>query len=501
MSASEECHECPYREQVVALQAELATLRAELDTVGDLRGQLDELKRHVFGQRSERMPSVADELRSRGKQGVPADPAVIQQKRRENKVRREGVVEERVEYSVPVEDRVCPRCGGTQFTKLGQGKATTVYDYVPGHMVKRVIVQETLACRCGECVLTAPAPAKVVEQGKYGAGFMAHIVVRKCGDQNPVYRLEKDFKRLGIPMARSTMNDLFHSSADKLRRLWTRNLELVAASDVVFADETPVKVQAKKKCRRGFVWTFIAQTEPTRKDSPTLVSFRFSESRSGETPKQVLGGSKGTLVVDGYTGYNNVVDPEGRIRSGCLAHARRKFFDALPSAPKAREALDLILEVYGVEREAAQQGIARTDRHAELRTQRSRPAMEKLRQWLEHEQGLAPPKSRLGKAIAYAVNNWEHLTVFLSDPCLPPDNNISERHLRPIAVGRKNWMFLGNAEAGENFCGLQSLVSTCEANGVNPLAYLTDVLARIDDHPARKLDDLLPHRWAPISAD
>jgi len=511
MAAGE--HYCKYRKQLEKALELLASYQARLEEqdshtralesrVLELRGQVDGLQRHVFGPRTERMPTINEELRKeRRGQESPPDRSATQEKRRENRARKNQIIEERVDYVVAEAEKTCPKCGGTEFSRLGKGKQTTVIDYVPGHLVKRVVVQETLACRCGECILTARAPSKVVEQGKYGAGFMAHVVLRKCGDQNPIYRLEKDFKRLGIPVARSTMNDLFHRAAEVTRPLSKRIIELVAASEIVHADETPVRIQAKKKCRRGFAWTFIARPDAEAEQAPpTLVTYRFSKSRSGQTPGEVLGSSTGTLVVDAFTGYNRVTQPEGRQRAGCLAHARRKFFEALSAAPIAQQALDLILDVYRVEHDAVAEGVAGTDQHAAMRHDRSRVAMDKLHVWLLQEQGLHPPRSKLGKAITYALNNWDRLIVFLADVRLPPDNNMAERQLRPIAIGRKNWLFVGSPEAGENLCGLHTLISTCEANDVNPWEYLKDVLERIGDHPARQLDELLPHRWTPANA-
>jgi transposase len=216
-------------------------------------------------------------------------------------------------------------------------------------------VQEKSACRCGEYIATAAPPRKPFEGGRYGAGFVAHLVVSKCADSIPLHRLAKQYQRLGIPMSRSTITDQFHAAAEKLAPLSRRLLEIVARSDIVQADETSMMMQ--RPHRRGFVWTFLADD---------LIAYRFSPDRSGETPRAVLGGTLGTLVVDAYTGYNRVTDVEGRERASCLAHVRRKFFDALGTAPaEARRALDLILDVYRVEHEAKERGILPWGSHDE----------------------------------------------------------------------------------------------------------------------------------------
>jgi transposase len=227
-----------------------------------------------------------------------------------------------------------------------------------------------------------------------------------------------------------------------------------------------------------------------------LIGYRFSESRSGETPCQILGGTKGLLVIDAYTGYNSVIGVDGRERAGCLSHARRYLFECLTNVPEVAEALEMIRQVYVVEAEVREEGIVGTKRHSKFRDTRSRNSMNKLKAWLTQQKSLHTPRSRMGKAIAYLFNHWESLTRFLDDVRLPPDNNRSERELRVVALGRKNFLFVGNAEAGHNLANLYTVVATCEANGVNPLAYLTDILMRLDSTPATRIDELLPQNWS-----
>lgn len=296
--------------------------------------------------------------------------------------------------------------------------------------------------------------------------------------------MAKRYKRAGVPMARSTLCGLFHGAVNSLRPLYEHLMSLIAQSSLVQADETTMKVQQKGKTRRGYLWTFLAGD---------LIGYRFSPSRSGKTPLDVLGSTTGTLVVDAYTGYNRVTTPEGRTLAGCLAHARRKFFDALETAPEAQVALDLILDIYQVEREATDGGFATTAEHLARRQTESRAAMERLRSWCEEQKPHHLPKGPLGKAIRYALAQWEPLTRFLEDAQIPVDNNASERALRVAALGRKNYLFVGHDEAGQNAAVLYSLVSTCEALGVNPLDYLI----RVQTHPNSAVDELLPHKWHP----
>jgi transposase len=437
----------------------------------------------VFGKKSEKMPPMAREVRKQR----PVDPAATLELRRKNaELRASRVENEEVPHRVPEAERRCPKCGKTELKPIGKGKESIEWDYVSGYFRCRHHVRETLACTCGQYIVAAPGPNHSVENTRYGDGLRAHIVTSKCADAMPLYRLAKQFARLGIPIPRSTLTDLFHQVARQLAPLSDRLVEIVAAADVVQADETPMKMQHPNK--KGYVWTFIADD---------LIVYRFSASRSGETPSSVLGDSTGVLVVDMYTGYNEVTSTGKRQRSGCLAHARRKLFDALAYAPEAQVALNLIRDVYVVEHDARAAGVVRTPAHLRLRQERSRPLMDKLHGYLTEQKPLHLPKGPMSKAIGYILGNWRELTVFLDDVRLPPDNNRSEASLRIVALGRKNFLHVGDEDAGANIAGLYSLVATCAANGKNPLTYLTDVLGRIGSHPNDRLDEILPQHWKP----
>jgi transposase len=467
-------HECGWKGWATDLAQRLAETEAKLAA----------LERRVLGPKSEKLPKVPPMDREVAKKRPP-DPAVTQAKRRKNaELRATRVVTEDVPHKVPESERICPLCSSTDFRAVGPGKESFTIDYVPGYFRRRRHVRETLACICGGHVVTAPGPDHSVEGARYGDSFRAYVVVSKCADSMPLYRLAKQFSRLGIPIARSTLTDLFHQAANVLKPLSDRLVELVAAAEIVQADETSLKMQKPNK--RGFVWTFLADN---------LIAYCFSADRSGETPAKVLGASTGTLVVDMYTGYNAVTGTGKRDRAACLAHARRRLFEALAYAPEARLALELIRDVYVIEHDVKAERLAGTDEHTRIRQARSAPIMSKLKTLLEEQRPLHQPKGPMGSAISYALNNWAELTRFLGNARIPPDNNRSESALRVVAVGRRNFLFVGHEDAGANIAGLYSLVATCEANGVNPLAYLTDILGRLGTDSV--LDDLLPHRWKP----
>jgi transposase len=388
---------------------------------------------------------------------------------------------------------ICPKCGGSIFKPLGPGKRTTIYEHVAAAIERQVHIQEVARCKCGETILTAEGPPKVFEKAGYGPSFLAHVVVSKCCDSIPLTRLAKQYRRTGIPINRSTLIEHFHRVAEEMRPIWGRLIELIPTLEIAQGDETTLRVLAKHKTRTAYLWTFLGRDD----DDKEIIAFQYSPTRSGETPARVLGDSQGTFLVDAFSGYNRVTLPGMRQRAGCMAHVRRKFFDALTRVPEARTALDFILELYKVEAEAGERGIEGTDEHRALRQQRSKPVMNAFRAWLETEQPRHLPRGPMGEAIGYALNQWNTLTPFLDEPRLAPDNNASENALRAAALGRKNFLFIGHDKAGENLAGLYSLVATCEANGVNPVAYLTDVLVRLQTHPASRLDELLPHRWKP----
>lgn len=466
-------HFCPWRDEAERLSAEL----------DEVRRKIAALERRVFGKSSERrkVPPVDRQLRKER----PVDREASKKKRADNAAQKANLPTELVEHRVPEDQRSCSACGTEALKTVGNGKESVEYEYVPAYFRRRIHRRETLACdRCNH-IITAPAPVRVTDKTCYGPGFVAHLIVAKCCDSSPIHRLEKQYAREGVPIARSTMNDLLHRGAELLSPLALRVLAIIAAADVVRADETSHRLQTSEK--RAYIWTFT---------DGELIAYRFSADRSGQTPAKVLGGTQGTLVVDAYTGYNHVTKVGGRKRAGCMAHARRKFHEALATAPEAQTALDMILAVYRVEHDALADGVVRTEEHLAMRQARTLPVLQEMKTWLEQQKPLFPPKGPMGKAISYALNNWQALTRFLDDVNIPVDNNASERALRVIALGRKNFLFFGHEQAGENIAGLYTLVASCEAVGVNPVEYLTDVLIRIQDHPADRIDELLPHRWS-----
>lgn len=470
-------HECSLRGLVEDLANRLAKLEHENA----------QLKKAVLGSRSEKskMPRI--------KTDATTTPEERQKTRRDRAAAKAQAPTVRVEHKVPDGARQCTVCGNAKLDPLGDGKMTTVWEFVPARFVRVEHVQEVLRCRCNGFVVTAPGAPKVVEKGQYGASFLAHLAVSKCADHTPIYRLEKAFARQGIPVARSTMNELLHRASAILEPVWTRLLDVVRVRHVVAADETRLRIVRDKtgKTKNGFVWTFNAHDD----DGGLDVAYVFAEDRSGSTPKTLLEGTKGVLLVDGYSGYNVVDEVSTRRRAACHAHLRRYFHEALPTALVAQEMLDLVAELYMAEHAADEHRLVGSAK-LEFRKQRAGPVRARMRAWLNAQRERHPPKSPIAAAIRYADNQWDALGVFLDDDRVPLDNNGSERALRRVALGRKNYLFVHDFERGASIAGLYSLVATCEARGINPFEYLADVLARVQDHPARDIDDLLPGPWA-----
>lgn len=485
--AARQAHIEAMQAELAANQVDLAAKQAELTgmaaRLADLEHKLALATKQIVGPKTERMPTPEEELKEREGHKPQRGGHTNPDKRKQNADKKAALPGQTILHPVPEGERRCPHCG-EEAKPIGDGEISVEWEWVPGHFERRLHVVEVLRCPCKQHYVRGPAPERVQPGCQYGPGFIAKLVIDKCADATPVYRIEKEMQREGIPMARSTMNDLIHLAADVCEPLYDVALAAIRTDPHVQADETSFRTQIRPE--KSFMWTFLSEL---------YTVYVYNPSRSGTTPDQVLGGSTGSLTVDGYTGYNHVTDVDGRERTGCWSHARRYFFDALPTAPEAREALDIILDLFMVERSAKNRGIVGTPAHLEMRQRRSQDALDRLLKWVERTKPLYEPRSAMGQAIGYLENQWSRLTAFLKDPLIPIHNNASEAALRIIALVRKNSLFFGNDTAGKRFAILFSLIAMCEKHGVNPLEYFTDILLRIQDHPKSRLAELLPHQW------
>lgn len=390
------------------------------------------------------------------------------------------------EHEVSEAEKTCERCGeDADFRPVGAGRASDLFDYVPGYFRRSRHIIHTVACRCGETILSAEGPERATSRSKYGPGLAALCITHKCLLGTPIHRLEKMLRGHGTPVSRSTLNELLIRVAKKLEPIHQELLRSVREAEVVHADETPIRLLSHDK--QAWIWVFIGGES---------VAFVFNQSRSGDIPERVLGASKGTLLTDGYSGYNRVTTADRRSAARCHSHIRRKFHEALPTAAEGRKALDLYSQIYAIEAQVKADGLAGSEEHLRRRQEELRPLFHRLEEWMLETRKTAPPKSPLGRAIAYALGQWTGATRCLDDPRVPLDNNISERAIRVVAIGRKNFNGAGSIEGGEMLATLYSLAANCEAAGVDPFAYFRDVITRVERKDPRQLT---PAAWVPSS--
>lgn len=466
-----------------------------LEQMASMQGQLDALLRARYGKKSETVNMDQLRLFDETPNGVESDidePGEAEAAARRSHGRRKPAKElprRRVIHDLPESEHSCPECSETR-TIIGE-ESSEQYDYTPSSVVVIEHVRIKRACKaCAGHVVIASKPATVIEKGLATPEMLAYVATSKFADHLPLHRLEGIFKRDGAEISRSTMCDWMAAVALCLRPLYDRMKALVVQSKVVWTDDTPVKMQDRsdeRNMRNARVWVYLGDAQ-----NPFIV-FDFTESRRRDGPVKFLGNFNGFLQADAFSGYDCIFAGGDVVEVACWAHSRRKFFDALSTNKTAcNEALKLIQELYAIEKEIAEK--CASEKTAE-RQSRTVDVLRRIKGWLDEQKVIALPKSPLGKAVTYALNNWNALCVFAGDGDLSIDNNRSERALRGMAVGRKNWMFVGSAAGGETAAIIASFLATCKAHNIHPRVYLADVLTRLAQG-ADNLDELLPGNWA-----
>jgi transposase len=398
----------------------------------------------------------------------------------------------RVEVRHEPEQTVCG-CG-CALKRIGEDVSEKL-DYTPGlFQVERHIRGKWACSRC-QTLMQAPVPAQVIDKGMPTAGLLAQVLVAKYADHQPLYRQEGIFERAGVAIPRSTLAQWVGACGVQLQPLVEALRAALLEHSVLHADETPVAMLApgQGKTHRAYIWSYGS----TQFDSMHAVVYDFADSRAAAHPKTFLEGWSGQLVCDDYSGYKGLF-ADGVTEVGCLAHARRKFNDLWVNhkSAVAEEALKLFGELYDVEREARELG---TEQRQRMRRLQSRPTADKLREWLILQRQKATDGTAIAKAIDYSLGRWEALTRFLDDGTLPIDNNWVENRIRPIALGRSNWLFAGSLRAGKCAAAVMSLIQSARLNGHDPYRYLKDVLERLPTQPASRIGELLPHTWTPAT--
>jgi transposase len=406
----------------------------------------------------------------------------------------------RVEMLVDVEDKSCPCCGGTMHP-IGED-TSEMLDLVPAQLRVKVIRRPRYGCRaCEGAVVQAPAPERPITGGMASEALLAYVLVAKYVDFLPLYRQSQIFARQGIELDRSTLCGWVGRACWWLEPLWRLSRRHVMSSTRIFADETrlPVLDPGRGRTKTGCLWGYAVDDRPWSGSTPPAVVYLYAEDRKGEHPAAHLAEFQGILQVDGYAGFKSLLEnrPPGAIRLAfCWAHCRRRFYELHQStgSPLAEEALRRIGKLYAIEAEV--RGRPAEERRA-ARQERSKPLVEALQAWLTAQLGRVSGRSDLAEAIRYALRHWQGQVLFLEDGRVELDTNVIERAIRPIALGRKNSLFAGSDGGARHWAMVASLVATAKLNGVEPLAWLTDVLERMVSGrtKAHELEQLLPWNW------
>ena len=388
-------------------------------------------------------------------------------------------------------EQACPECGGT-LKKLGED-VSEILEYVPASFKVIRHVRPKLCCTGCDAIVQAAAPSRPIERGVAGPGLLAHILTAKYCDHLPLYRQSGMYAREGVDLDDSTLADWVGASSRLLQPLLEVLRRYVMDCDKLHADDTPVPVLApgNGKTKTGRLWTYVRDDRPAGSLAAPAVWFAYSPDRKGEHPQQHLSKFTGILQADGYAGFNQIYE-SGRVQeAACWAHVRRKFYDLKEAhkSPIATEAVERIAPLYGIEEEIRGRS---PDERREVRNARSRPLLAAIHEWLEASLAKLSKKSDTSAAIRYALARWDALVRFCDDGRIEIDNNSAERALRAVAIGRKNYLFAGSDRGGDRAATFYSLIGTAKLNGLDPEAYLRQVLTRIADHPISRIEELLP---------
>ena len=386
----------------------------------------------------------------------------------------------------------CGECGGS-LRQIGED-VTEELEYFPGRFVVRRIIRPRMACTCCEAFAQAPLPSRPIERGRPGPSLLAHVLVGKYCDHLPLDRQSKIFAREKVDLHRSTLTDWVGRSTALLEPLADHIGKLVRAGPALFADDTPVKLQSKlkpTKTQTARLWSYVRNERTWCGDAPPCAWYQFSTDRKGEHPVNHLSDYTGTVHADGFAGFNGLFGKDKADEQACMVHVRRKFVDEFErtGADIAKHAITQIADLYAVEKEV--RGKLPKERVA-LRQEKAKPVFDELEVWLRAQLSKISGKTKLAEAIRYALNRMPKACAYLSDGRLELDNNICERSIRPIALGRKNYLFMGSVGGGKAAAIAYTLIETAKMNGVDPEAWLTWVFQRLPDHKINRIGELMP---------
>jgi transposase len=496
-------------ERAARLAAEAAVSSARLE-IERLKLLLAKARRAQYGQSTERgaklveqlelqlaeLEETAAETEMAAELATPPVPPEVRARLGRKPARRplpENLPRERIVHPAPC---TCPRCGGP-VRKLGEDITETL-ECEPRRWKVVEHVREKVSCRHCEAISQPPAPSHPIARGRAGPNLLALVLAAKYAQHLPLTRQSAIYAREGVELDVSTLADWVGSSAAGLMPLVEAIRAHVFAAARLHGDDTTVPVLAKGRTRTGRVWGYVRDDRPFAGPDPPAVAFFYSTDRGGAHPERHLAEFAGILQADAYAGFDRLYAPNRTpgplLEAACWSHARRKLFElaAVSKAPIATEAVRRIDELFAIER--AINGRPAEERLV-AREERAKPLVIELETWLRAQQARVSRKSEIGKALAYALNHWTALTRFLEDGRICLSNNAAERALRGVALGRRNWTFAGSDRGGERAAAIYTLIETAKLNGVDPQAWLADVLARLPDHPAKRITDLLPWNW------
>lgn len=464
--------------------------------ISHLQMQIAVLRRARFGRRSEKLDQqlsqlelMLEELQSTHAEAVADQPPKSEAKRPVRRPLPDHLPRETQTHAP--EAAACPACGGT-LKPLGED-VSEILEYVPASFKVIRIVRPKCACSACDAIVQAEAPSRPIARGLAGPGLLAHVLVGKYADHLPLYRQSEIYAREGIELPRSTLAEWVGGAHHLLRPLVAALRRYVLDTDKLHGDDTPIPVLApgKGKTATGRLWTYVRDDRPAGSSEAPAVWFAYSSNRQGKHPYQHLQSFEGILQADAYAGFGKLYDSGRVLPAACWAHVRRKFYEIAEAqgSPLAQEALQRIGALYAIEAEI--RGQLPKVRQA-TRQARAGPLLDDLHQWLQDALHQVSRKSALAKAIGYTLKLWSALLRYRDDGCIEIDNNAAERALRAVALGRKNYLFAGSDAGGERAAAIYSLIGTAKLNGLDPEAYLREVMTRIADHPVNRVDELLP---------
>jgi transposase len=497
---------------VIAKHSESMEQHKELTSntheIEHLKLVIEKYRRMIFGRKSEKLSGELEQLEFRLEEletaqaaeeaaqasaeaaQPPATPTVPKRRSRpQRKPLPEDLPREVVTHLPP--HNCCPDCGGA-LRQFGEDVSEQL-ERIPASFKVIRHVRPKFACAGCESVVEAPAPARPIDRGLPGPGLLAQVLVSKYADHQPLYRQSQIYAREGVDLDRSTLAGWVGAASELLAPLVDEISKHVLRASKIHADDTPVPVLApgNGKTKTGRLWTYVRDDRPAGLGTAPAVWFAYSQDRKGEHPRRHLKDFKGALQADAYSGFHHLYGDGTIYEVACWAHTRRKFHDVhvVHASPTTTEALDRIGALYAIEEQIRGKP---AELRCSVRQARARPLLDELRLWMEKMLRSLSTKSETAGAIRYALSHWRALTRYVDDGQLEIDNNAAERALRAVAIGRKNYLFMGADSGGHRAASLYSLIGTAKLNGIDPAFYLRTVLATITEHPINRIEELLP---------